>query len=148
MQKFFVENRQIENDKIILEGTDVNHIINVLRMKNKDEIQIGNKNSLETYIAEIEEIYNDKIIANIIEKLDINNEPKVQVDLYQGLPKFDKMELIIQKTTEIGINKIIPIDMTRCVVKLDEKDVKKKIDRWQKIAEVAAKQSKGVKFLR
>ena len=146
MQKFFVENRQIENDKIILEGTDVNHIINVLRMKNKDEIQIGNKNSLETYIAEIEEIYNDKIIANIIEKLDINNEPKVQVDLYQGLPKFDKMELIIQKTTEIGINKIIPIDMTRCVVKLNEKDVKKKIDRWQKIAEVAAKQSKRGKI--
>lgn len=146
MQKFFVENKQIENGKIILEGRDVNHIINVLRMKKKDEIQIGNKETLDTYIVEIEEIYTDKIIANIVEKLDISNEPNIQIDLYQGLPKFDKMELIIQKTTEIGISRIIPTDMTRCVVKLDEKDAKKKIDRWQKIAEVAAKQSKRGKI--
>ena len=81
MQKFFVENRQIENGKIILEGRDVNHIINVLRMKKKDEIQIGNKETLDTYIVEIEEIYTDKIIANIVEKLDIRNEPNIQIDL-------------------------------------------------------------------
>ena len=146
MQKFFVEDKQIEDEKIILEGSDVKHIINVLRMKKKDEILIGNKETLDTYIAEIEEIINDKIIASIVEKLDISNEPNIQIDLYQGLPKFDKMELIIQKTTEVGISSIVPIDMTRCVVKLDEKDAKKKIERWQKIAEVAAKQSKRGKI--
>ena len=142
MQKFFVENEQIDNSKIKLQGSDVNHILNVLRMKKSDKLQIGNKSNFDTYLTEIEEIEDSCIILNIIEKLDISYEPNVEIDLYQGLPKFDKMELIIQKTTEIGVSKIIPVDMSRCVVKLNEKDANKKIERWQKIAEVAAKQSK------
>lgn len=142
MQKFFVEENQIENNKIYIEGTDVNHISNVLRLDKKEKIQICNKNTLENYIVEIEEIQKEKIITNIIEKLQTTVESNVEIHLYQGLPKADKMELIIQKTTELGINRIIPVDMIRCVVKLDEKDAKKKIERWQKIAEGAAKQSK------
>lgn len=142
MQKFFVEENQIENNKIYIEGTDVNHISNVLRLDKKEKIQICNKNTLENYIAEIEEIQKEKIITNIVEKLQTIVESNVEIHLYQGLPKADKMELIIQKTTELGIYKIIPVDMIRCVVKLDEKDAKKKIERWQKIAEGAAKQSK------
>ena len=142
MQKFFVEENQIENNKIYIEGTDVNHISNVLRLDKKEKIQICNKNTLENYIAEIEEIQKEKIITNIVEKLQTIVESNVEIHLYQGLPKADKMELIIQKTTELGIYKIIPVDMIRCVVKLDEKDTKKKIERWQKIAEGAAKQSK------
>ena len=142
MQKFFVEENQIENNKIYIEGTDVNHISNVLRLDKKEKIQICNKNTLENYIAEIEEIQKEKIITNIVEKLQTIVESNVEIHLYQGLPKADKMELIIQKTTELGIYKIIPVDMIRCVVKLDEKDIKKKIERWQKIAEGAAKQSK------
>lgn len=142
MQKFFVEGNQIENNIIYIQGTDVNHISNVLRLDKKEKIQICNKNTLENYIVEIEEIQKEKIITNIVEKLQTTVEPNVEIHLYQGLPKADKMELIIQKTTELGIYKIIPIDMTRCVVKLDEKDTKKKIERWQKIAEGAAKQSK------
>lgn len=142
MQKFFVEKNQIENNKIYIEGKDVNHISNVLRLEKKEKIQICNKNTLENYIAEIEEIQKEKIITNIVEKLQISVESNVEIHLYQGLPKADKMELIIQKTTELGIYKIIPVDMVRCVVKLDEKDIKKKIERWQKIAEGAAKQSK------
>lgn len=142
MQKFFVEENQIEEDNIIIEGSDVKHISNVLR-KQKDEIlQICVKNNMKNYIVKIIEIEKEKVITKIIEKLDTSVESNVQIDLYQGLPKADKMELIIQKTIEIGINKIIPVDMVRCVVKLDEKETRKKIERWQKIAEAAAKQSK------
>ena len=141
MQKVFVEDKQINENRVEIFDVDFNHIVNVLKMKNGEELQVGNKNTLDTYLARIEEILNDRVILEIIEKLE-NNESNVKVDLYQGLPKFDKMELIIQKTTEIGINKIIPTDMTRCIVKLDEKDYKKKQERWQKIAESAAQQSK------
>jgi len=145
MQKVFVENKQIDDKKVEISGEDFNHIVNVLRMKIGDTVQIGNKDTLDTYLAEILEISNDFVRLNIVEKLD-NNEPNVEIDLYQGLPKFDKMELIIQKTTEIGVNKIIPTDMTRCIVKLDEKDYKKKKERWQKISEAAAEQSKRAKI--
>lgn len=146
MQKFFVDDNQIIEEKAIITGEDVRHISNVLRMKVGEELQIGNKQKVESYIAEIERIEKDKVIAKLIEKCSINNEPNVDIDLYQGLPKADKMEWIIQKTTEVGVNKIIPVEMTRCIVKLDEKDAIKKITRWQKVAEGAAKQSKRDKI--
>ena len=91
MQKFFVEENQIENNKIYIEGTDVNHISNVLRLDKKEKIQICNKNTLENYIAEIEEIQKEKIITNIVEKLQTIVESNVEIHLYQGLPKADKM---------------------------------------------------------
>ena len=81
-----------------------------------------------------------QILTNIIDKID-SEENKIKVDIYQGLPKADKMELIIQKSIELGVNAIIPVEMKRCVVKLDLKSENKKIERWQKIAESAAKQS-------
>lgn len=146
MQKFFVEENQIENDKINIIGEDVKHISSVLRMQKGEQILIGSKETLETYITEIEQIEKEKVVAKIIEKYDTQTESNVEIDLYQGLPKADKMELIIQKTTEIGISKVIPVDMVRCIVKLDEKDAKKKIERWQKVAEGAAKQSKRSKI--
>jgi len=142
MQKFFVEENQIENNKIYIKGPDVKHILNVLRLEKNEKIQLCNKETFENYITIIEEIQKERIVTNIIEKLQTSVESNVEIHLYQGLPKADKMELIIQKTTELGIYKITPIDMVRCVVKLDEKDAKKKIERWQKIAEAAAKQSK------
>lgn len=142
MQKFFVEENQIEGNRIYIKGPDVKHISNVLRLAKKEKIQICNKDAMENYIVEIEEIEKEKIITSIIEKIEETVESNVQIHLYQGLPKADKMELIIQKTIELGIYKIVPVDMLRCVVKLDEKDAKKKIERWQKIAESAAKQSK------
>lgn len=142
MQKFFVEENQIQDNKIYIEGTDVKHISNVLRLNKKEKIQICNKQTMENYIVQIEEIQKEKIITKIIEKLQTSIESNVEIHLYQGLPKADKMELIIQKTTELGIHSITPVDMVRCVVKLEEKDAKKKIERWQKIVEGAAKQSK------
>ena len=146
MQKFFVKTNQIQEDKINIIGADVNHISHVLRMKRQDKLQICNEETAENYIVQIEEISEEKIITTILEKKLTTNESNVEIDLYQGLPKADKMELIIQKTTEIGINKIYPVDMIRCVVKLEEKEAKKKIERWQKIAENAAKQSKRDKI--
>ena len=146
MQKFFIEENQKKEETIEIIGEDVNHISNVLRMKIGEQILIGNSKSLETYLTQIEKIEKEKVIVKIIEKLDIQTEPNVEIDLYQGLPKADKMELIVQKTTEVGVNNIIPVDMARCIVKLDEKDAKKKIERWQKVAESAAKQSKRSKI--
>lgn len=142
MHKFFVKTNQIDDNKIRMVGSDVKHIVNVLRMQKKDKLQVCNSETLDNYIVEIQEVEKDEIITNIIEKIQTNVESNVEIDLYQGLPKADKMELIIQKTTELGISKIIPVDMIRCVVKLEEKEAKKKIERWQKIVEGAAKQSK------
>lgn len=142
MQKFFVKDEQIKNNRIEIEGTDVNHIINVLRMRKEDIVQVNNLATSENYKAEIIEYSNERIICKIIEKMNSKSETDINIHLYQGLPKADKMELIIQKTTEIGVKEITPVAMERCIVKLDEKDAKKKVERWQKIAEVAAKQSK------
>ncbi len=142
MQKFFVREEQIKDNKIEIIGADVNHIVNVLRMRKEDKVQINNLSTSENYIAEIIEYSNERILCKIIEKIASKSETSIDIELYQGLPKADKMELIIQKTTEIGVKKIIPVSMERCIVKLDEKDSIKKVERWQKISEVAAKQSK------
>ena len=142
MHKFFVNNNQIDKNKIEINGTDVNHIKNVLRLKIDDKLQICNKETSENYITKIVSLSEEKVESEIIEELNKNIETTFDIDIYQGLPKFDKMEFIIQKTTEIGVKKIIPVSMERCVVKLNEKDANKKIERWKKIAEIAAKQSK------
>lgn len=142
MQKVFVESNQIEENKITIIGPDVKHIWNVLRMQIGEKLQVCNQETLENYIVTIEELKKEEIRTKVIEKLQASVESNVEIDLYQGLPKADKMELIIQKTTELGIMRIIPVDMARCVVKLEEKEAKKKLDRWQKIATSAAQQSK------
>lgn len=141
MSKFFVKENQINNDKIHILGEDVNHIANVLRMKKEDEVQICNQKTGENYITKIISFSKDKIECEIVKKIIETVESNVDITLFQGIPKFDKMELIIQKNTEVGVKKIVPVLMERTVVKLDEKTANKKIERWQKIAEVAAKQS-------
>lgn len=138
MPKFFVNSNQINGDKITIKGEDVNHIINVLRMKKDDYIEICDLNSNINYLSSIYEYNQDRIICKIEEKIKNNNETNIDITLFQGIPKFDKMELIIQKNTEIGIKGIIPVKMTRCIAKIKDN---KKIDRWNKIAEIAAKQS-------
>ena len=141
MPKFFVNEEQINNQEIKIQGTDVNHIKNVLREKIGSELIICNEKTGQDYLCEIKEIKEENIICNIKEKLLNNAESNIKVTIMQGLPKADKMELIIQKSVELGVNNIIPIEMTRCVVKLKDKDKIKKIERWQKISVVAAKQS-------
>ena len=141
MPKFFVNEEQINNQKIKIQETDVNHIKNVLREKVGSELIICNEKTGQDYLCEIKEIKEENIICNIKEKLLNNVESNIKVTIMQGLPKADKMELIIRKSVELGVNNIIPIEMKRCVVKLKDKDKIKKIERWQKISVVAAKQS-------
>jgi len=141
MPKFFVNQENIKNSKIIINGENVNHIKNVLRKNIKDTLEICDTQSGENFLCEIEQFQKEEIICSIISKLQNTSEPNTYVHIYQGLPKSDKMELIIQKAVELGVSEITPTNMSRCIVKLDKKDEKKKIERWQKISEVAAKQS-------
>jgi len=141
LRKFFVGNNQIENDSICISGTDVNHIKNVLRLEVGTKILVCDKDLKKNYISEIMEITSEMVKCKIIEEVESTSESNVTLDIYQGLPKADKMELVIQKGTELGVNKFIPVKMERCIVKLDQKDEMKKIDRWNKISEVASKQS-------
>ncbi|MBR3152851.1 MAG: 16S rRNA (uracil(1498)-N(3))-methyltransferase [Clostridia bacterium] len=139
--KFFVNENQILDNKIEIIGQDVNHIKNVLRKKDGDVLNIVCKDNNKNYVTEISEIDQEKIVTNIIDEKDGVSEANVSIHIFQGLPKADKMELIIQKCTEIGVSDITPVVFKRSVVKLDDKDKIKKLDRWKKIAEVAAKQS-------
>lgn len=140
MPKFFVAENQINNNKITIIGNDVNHIKNVLRQKSGDKITICDTSKEQDYLCKIDKIEEKSIDCNIIEKLENNTESNVKVTIFQGLPKADKLELVIQKSVELGVYDITPLQMKRCVVKLNEKDKAKKIQRWQKISEVAAKQ--------
>lgn len=146
MYKFFVKNNQIKDKKITIVGEDVNHIKNVLRLQKNDKIQVCNCDTSNTYNANITKIENDSIIVEILNQCIIQTEPSIYIHIFQGLPKQEKMEWIIQKATELGVSEITPIKMDNCVVKLDEKNQPKKIKRWQTIAEVAAKQSKRDKI--
>lgn len=141
MSKFFVKTEQIENNNIIINGDDVNHIINVLRMKKDDKIRVCNQDTGDNYNAQITQYTKNEVDCEIIEKINKTTESNVHITLFQGLPKFEKMELIIQKNTEVGVNRIVPVIMERTVVKIDEKVAGKKLERWQKIAEIASKQS-------
>ena len=144
MTKFFVNKKQVENETINIIGGDVNHIKNVLRKKEKEKIEIciiGNEEKGIDTISEIEKIEENCIKCRILEYKVSETEGKIQVTIFQGLPKSDKMELVIQKSVELGVYEIYPTEMKRCIVKLKEQEANKKIARWQKISEVAAKQS-------
>lgn len=139
MPRFFVKTEQINQPYIYIKNEDVNHIKNVLRKKVEDKIEVCNQETGDAYLCEIEQLDDNEILTKIIEKLN-ETETNIKIDIYQGLPKAEKMELIIQKSVELGVNSIIPVSLKRCVVKLEGKDQNKKIERWQKIAESAAKQ--------
>lgn len=141
MYQFFVEEEQIHSDSISITGGDVNHIKNVLRMKNGEKIRVSSKSG-QAYFCHISSILDDEVIAAIDSADETGTELDNHIVLYQGLPKGDKMELIIQKAVELGVSEIVPVAMKNCVVKLDDKKAKSKVTRWQAIAESAAKQSK------
>lgn len=140
MYNFFVNENQKLNDKYIITGTDFNHIKNVLRMAVGDTFLVS-ENGVSN-LCEIEDFGDDSVVAKIIEENYNDTNLPIKIYLFQGLPKGDKMELIIQKTVELGVEGIIPVEMNRCVVKLDDKKKKSKVSRWQTISENAAKQSK------
>lgn len=141
MYQFFVEEHQVQGNRIVITGTDVNHIVNVLRMKQGERVRISDS-AENSYFCHIEELAQDEVWLGIDEKDELGTEFANKVYLFQGLPKGDKMELIIQKAVELGVYAVIPVTMKNCVVKLDEKKATNKVKRWQMIAESAAKQSK------
>lgn len=140
MPKFFIKSDQKNKDIVEIKGQDVKHLRNVLRIKSGDEIQVGNSETMEEYTCRVEKVEKEKIYCKIIKESENNPEIDLQVTIFQGLPKADKMELVIQKSVELGAMQITPVEMKRCIVKFNEKDKNKKIERWQKISEVAAKQ--------
>lgn len=140
MPKFFVNQEQIQENKIMIKGQDVSHIKKVLRAKIGEELEVCNTTTNENFLCNIIKMENEEIECIIKQKLEIQAESNIQVTIFQGLPKADKMEYIIQKSVEIGGYDITPVEMKRCVVKFNEKDRLKKVERWQKISEVAAKQ--------
>ena len=143
MYQFFIQPDSIKEEEIwIADPQDVNHIRNVLRMKKGEKVSLCCEAKGKEYICSIEEIESDIVKAAII---DINGESRelpVKITLFQGLPKSDKMELIIQKAVELGVAEIVPMATKRAVVKLDAKKAAKKVQRWNEIAKSAAKQSK------
>lgn len=141
MYQFFVEPFDIGEEQIVITGSDVNHIKNVLRMRIGEKIAVVNKFENRKYLCEIQKIDEDHICCNILSEEEAGTELPAKIYLFQGLPKGDKMELIIQKAVELGCFEIIPVACKRCVVKLEEKKRKSKVERWQSISEAAAKQS-------
>ena len=128
MYQFFVEEEQVHSDSISITGGDVNHIKNVLRMKNGEKIRVSSKSG-QAYFCHISSILDDEVIAAIDSADETGTELDNHIVLYQGLPKGDKMELIIQKAVELGVSEIVPVAMKNCVVKLDEKKAAKKLSK-------------------
>ncbi len=140
MFNFFAEAHQRNGREFVLDGANHNHIKNVLRMREEDTFLVSHEGA--SHLCRLARLESDCTVAEIIEENYQNTELPVELYLFQGLPKSDKMEWIIQKTVELGICSIVPVEMTNCVVKLEEKKKKAKQTRWQAIAEAAAKQSK------
>ena len=141
MYHFFISPGQVREQTITIEGHDVRHIRNVLRMRPGEELLLSD-GAGNDYTCTIEELSDQQVLCQILSREASGTEPSVQVYLFQGLPKSDKLEHIIQKSVELGVFRIIPVETSRSVVKYDPKKLKGKQERWQKISESAAKQSR------
>ena len=141
MYQFFIEDQQIAEEKVYIEGADYNHMRNVVRLKAGEVFRVSTTLG-KNYICELEEFENNQAIGRILHEDERGTELLGKIQLFQGLPKGEKMELIIQKAVELGATEIIPVRMKNCVVKLDDRKAQAKVKRWQGIAEAAAKQSK------
>ena len=140
MHHFFVTPDQVRDGRIYIDGSDVNHIKNVLRMRIGETLKISDGNN-KRYLCQIETMTSDEVCALIMEEQSQDTELPSRIVLFQGLPKGDKMELIVQKAVELGAYEIVPVATRRSVVKLDAKKASKKVERWNSIAESGAKQS-------
>lgn len=140
MSHFFVTSSNVSGEHLSIVGDDVNHMKNVLRMRNGEAFTAADENGI-FYRCEIESLEKQEVTAKILWKEQGTSELSSKIYLFQGLPKSDKMELIIQKAVELGAFEIIPVATKRAIVKLDAKKEAAKRKRWQSIAEGAAKQS-------
>lgn len=140
MFNFFVNSNNRQGNGFVITGSDFNHIVNVLRMSIGDTFLVSCDGI--SNLCEIKNIDADAVVVDIIEENYNDTTLPIKIYLFQGLPKADKMELIIQKTVELGVEEIVPVEMSNCVVKLEPKKKQSKVTRWQAIAESGAKQSK------
>ena len=140
MYHFFIAPEQLSQDSAVILGSDVRHIASVLRMKPGEKLMVNAGGDWD-YLCEIAELGRDAVKLRILEGRQEARELPVSITLYQGLPKAEKMELIVQKAVELGAARIVPVKMHRSVVQLDEKRAAAKQKRWQSIAEAAAKQA-------
>jgi len=138
MPRFFVTTPP--TDTAVIVGDDAAHIAKSLRMRVGESLTVCDEAGFD-YLCEIAEVSPTQVTANVLQKTATQSEPSVKVTLYQGLPKSDKMEWIIQKAVELGVHEIVPVATARSIVKLDEKDGERKRVRWQRIADEAAGQS-------
>lgn len=141
MNHFFAEPSNITSEQVFIIGSDVNHIRNVLRMRAGEQLLISD-GAGNDYMCEIASIEENEVICDILETGGSVSEHSVRFYLFQGLPKADKFKNIIQKSVELGVYEIIPVRTARSIVKYDDRKAGAKQERWQKIAESAAKQSR------
>ena len=141
MYHFFSSPENIDGEKVRITGSNVNHIKNVLRMKPGDELLVSDGAGTD-YTCALESMNDEEIICAVTGKGESLSEPTVKFYLFQGLPKADKFEHIIQKSVELGVYEIIPVKTARSIVKYDDKKAGAKKERWGKISESAAKQSR------
>ena len=144
MFQFFVDKSQIHENQGLayITGPDVNHISHVLRMKPGEQFYVTDGERRGKYLCALKSVSAEQVVCDIVQNITDTTELPCEIVLYQGLPKADKMELIIQKAVELGASRIVPVETKRSVVKLEAKKAQAKISRWQGIAEAAAKQSK------
>ncbi len=140
MYNFFVNDDNKKDNRYFITGDDYNHIKNVLRMSVGEQFLVSCNNISD--LCEIESIESDTVVVKIIEENYQSTNLPINIHLFQGLPKSDKLELIIQKAVELGVATVTPVAMKRSIVKIDDKKKKSKQERWQAIATAAAKQSK------
>lgn len=140
MYRFYVSADQLAEKEVFISGGDVNHIKNVLRLEVGDWIVACDGNGTD-YVSRIQSICSDEVVASIEKVQPTGTELPVRITLFQGMPKKDKLEMIIQKAVELGACEIVPVMTKRTVVKLsEEKKINKRLERWQSIAYAAAKQ--------
>jgi 16S rRNA (uracil1498-N3)-methyltransferase len=140
MYNFFVDSEFYKNGEYHICGSDFNHVKNVLRMKIGERVLISCHD--KSHLCEITSFTDDSVIVKVLEENALDTSLPISITLFQGLPKADKLELIIQKAVELGTNNVVPVEMKNCVVKIEDKKKESKRERWQSIAESASKQSK------
>ncbi len=139
MNRFFSDEAFVDGE-VVLSGENFKHINNVLRMRLGEKIEVFYQG--EGFLCELVQIDKSSLTVKCLEKINASNELKTRINIFQGLPKKDKMELIIQKAVELGAASVFPVNMDRSIVKYDKKKTKNKMARWEKIAYSASEQSK------
>ena len=143
MRRFFVAPEAVQDDIVQFDAELARHMGKVLRLTAGEQVTVSTGGST-AYLVELTEFQKDAVTGRILERMENLQETAIEVVLFQGMPKGDKLELIIQKCTELGVSAVVPVETSRSVVHLDSRKAAKKLERWQKIAQEASQQSKRV----